>query len=71
MKIKCISKEILQDRDNPKQYYFKDKVYEVEEERGKELIKTGYFVEVEKKKKTVEKAVEKPMENDRFSTTNT
>lgn len=47
MKIKCISKEILQDVKNPKQYYFTGKEYEVSEERGKELVKTGKFVEVD------------------------
>lgn len=46
MKIKCISKEILQDVKNPKQYYFTDKEYEVSEERGKELVSTGKFVDV-------------------------
>lgn len=51
MKIKCISKEILQDAKNPKQYYFNGKEYTVTEERGQELVKTGKFVEVKEAKK--------------------
>ena len=55
MKIKCISKEILQDAKNPKQYYFNGKEYTVSEERGKELVSTGKFVEVAEIEETPKK----------------
>lgn len=60
MIVKCISKEILQDVKNLKQYYFTGKEYEVSEERGKELVSTGKFVEVEDNPITNDGVEEKP-----------
>lgn len=54
MKVKCISKEMLQDANDPKKFYYYMKEYTVTEERGKELIETGKFMEVKEPKKAKE-----------------
>lgn len=48
MKVISKSKNILQDKLNPKQFYEYNKEYEVVEETGKRLIKSGKFEEVKK-----------------------
>lgn len=46
MKVKCLSKETLQDKKNPKQFYDYNKEYDVNIETGKRLIESKLFVEV-------------------------
>ena len=36
-----------------------DKPFEVDEERGKEMLETGYFNEIKKRKKSKKKGVDK------------
>ena len=49
MKVKCISKEPQQDKNNGK-WYLPNEEYEVSKERGKELIDTKLFIEVKEPK---------------------
>lgn len=49
MKVISISKNTLQDKNNPNQFYEYKEVYEVDEKTGKRLIKSGKFEEVIKK----------------------
>lgn len=51
MKVVCLSKEILQDKKNPKQFYEYNQVYNVDEETGKRLIESKKFEEVKKENK--------------------
>ena len=49
MKVISISKNTLQDKNNPKQFYEYNTEYEVDEKTGKRLIESGKFEEVNKK----------------------
>ncbi len=51
MKVVCKSKNLLQDKLNPKQFYECDKEYTVDEETGKRLIESKKFAEVKTPKK--------------------
>lgn len=51
MKVVSLSKEILQDKNNPKQFYEYNKEYNVDDETGKRLIESGKFKEVKETKK--------------------
>ena len=50
MKVISISKNTLQDKNNPKQFYEYNKEYEVDDKTGKRLIESGKFKEVKEKK---------------------
>lgn len=54
MKVKCIAKEPKQDK-NTGEWYLPNKEYDVTAERGKELVKSKHFVEVEKTEAKEEK----------------
>ena len=43
MKVICLSKETLQDKNNPKQFYDYNQEYNVDDETGKRLIESGKF----------------------------
>lgn len=47
MKVISISKNTLQDKNNPKQFYEYNKEYEVDDKTGKRLIESGKFELVE------------------------
>ena len=51
MKVISKSKNTLQDMKNPKQFYEYNETYEVDDETGKRLIKSGKFEEVKKENK--------------------
>ena len=50
MIVKCLSKETLQDKKNPKQFYDYNKVYKVDADTGKRLIESEKFEEVKEEK---------------------
>ena len=51
MKVVCLSKETLQDKKNPKQFYEYKKEYNVDAETGKRLVESKKFEEVKEQKK--------------------
>lgn len=57
MKVLCLSKELLQDKKNPKQFYEYKKEYEVDKETGERLVASKRFEEVKIEK--IEKKVGK------------
>ena len=52
MKVICTSKNTLQDKKNPKQFYDYNKEYDVDAETGKRLIESGKFKEIKNEDKT-------------------
>ena len=52
MKVLCTSKNTLQDKKNPKQFYDYNKEYDVDVETGKRLIESGKFKEIKNEDKT-------------------
>ena len=58
MKVKCLSKNTLQDKKNPKQFYEYNKEYNVDIETGKRLIESGKFEEVKLSKKENKEVIE-------------
>ena len=58
MKVISTSKNTLQDKNNPKQFYEYNVEYEVDEKTGKRLIESGKFKEVKTSKKDNKEVIE-------------